>query len=53
MIFEKGILSHDKVTSINSAPIVNMKEGMKWFINWKQELLEEPGIHSRIYVQYN
>uniref|UniRef100_A0A1X7SZ13 Transposable element P transposase-like RNase H domain-containing protein n=1 Tax=Amphimedon queenslandica TaxID=400682 RepID=A0A1X7SZ13_AMPQE len=37
MIFENGILSHEKITSMSSRPIVNMAEGMKWFFKWKEE----------------
>ena len=43
MIFENGILSHQKITSINSKPLTNITEGMKWFLKWKEELQEEPG----------
>ena len=42
MIFENGILSHEKITSMSSRPIANMAEGMKWFFKWK-ELKDEPG----------
>ncbi len=43
MIFERGILSHEKVMSVDSTPIANMRAGMKWFSMWKEELQEEPG----------
>ena len=42
MIFENGILSHEKITSMSSTSIANMTEGMKWFYKWK-ELQQEPG----------
>lgn len=43
MIFENGILSHEKITSMSSTSIANMTEGMKWFHKWKEELQQEPG----------
>ena len=43
MIFEYGILSHEKIQSATSRPLANMAEGMKWFYNWKEELQAEPG----------
>ena len=43
MIFENGILSHEKVTSMNSKPITNITEGIKWFLKWKEELQGEQG----------
>ena len=44
LLFENGILSHEKIGSISSKPLINMAEGMKWFIKWKEELQNEPGI---------
>ena len=43
-IFEKGILSHDMITSCSCTCLTNISEGMKWFFKWKQGLQEEPGI---------
>lgn len=43
-IFEKGILSHEKISSPNSKSLTNMACGMKWFFEWKQELSDEPRI---------
>lgn len=37
MIFETGILSHEKVSSEHSIPIRNISEGLKWFSTWKDE----------------
>ena len=42
-MFENGILSHEKI-SHNSKSLTDMACGMKWFIEWKQELSNEPGI---------
>ena len=39
-IFENGILSHEKVTSKNSTPLINIAEGLKWFLKWKEELVQ-------------
>lgn len=43
-IFENGILSHEKIESTSSTPLRNMAEGMKWFYQWKEELMQtHPG----------
>ena len=42
MMFQNGILSHEKITSTSSKALSNMEEGMKWFFKWKEELQEEP-----------
>ena len=44
MIFENGILSHEKITRSDSIPLVNMEIGLKWFLQWKEELQTEPGV---------
>ena len=44
MIFETGILSHERITSSNSTPLINLEQGLSWFLNWKRELQKEPGI---------
>ena len=46
LLFENGILSHEKITSVSSKALLNMAEGMKWFIKWKEELQDEPGIDN-------
>ena len=43
LIFENGILSHEMISSPESKALLNIREGMKWFINWKEELQKEPG----------
>ncbi len=43
LIFEKGILSHDPITSSKCACLTNISNGMKWFFKWKEELQENPG----------
>ena len=43
LIFENGILSHEMICSPESKVLLNIHEGMKWFINWKEELQKEPG----------
>ena len=50
LLFENGILSHEKITSISSKPLTNMAEGMKWFMKWKEELQHEPGI---LFIYYS
>lgn len=40
MIFENGILSHEKITGPDSKPL---ETGLKWFLDWKEELQTEPG----------
>jgi len=38
LIFEKGILSHAFVTSVeNSAVIKNIKRGWEYFVEWAEE----------------
>ena len=44
-IFERGILSHEMITSSTSPCLVNISEGMKWFFMWKEGLQEDPGMH--------
>ena len=43
LIFENGILSHEMICSPNSKALMNIREGMKWFFKWKEELQREPG----------
>ena len=43
LIFENGILSHEMIRSTESQALLNIREGMKQFINWKEELQKEPG----------
>lgn len=44
LMFENGILSHDVITSSNSNCLENISKGMSWFIKWKEELQENPGM---------
>ena len=37
LIFEKGILSHMKITDDDSTPLKNIREGMKFFEEWAYE----------------
>ena len=46
LIFENGILSHEMICSPNSKALVNISEGMKWFLKWKEELQKQPGKKS-------
>lgn len=43
MMFENGILSHQKIQSTSSTTLSNIEEGFKWFKNWKHGLQSEPG----------
>ena len=43
-IFETGILSHEKIESISSPCLLNMNEGIKWFVKWKETLAHDPGM---------
>lgn len=43
LLFENGILSYEKISSIASKALTNMAEGMDRFMKWKQELQDEPG----------
>ena len=43
LIFENGILSHEMICSSNSKALMNISEGMKWFLKWKEELQKQPG----------
>ena len=43
LIFEKGILSHEMISSSDSQCLTNISEGMNWFFRWKGELQEKPG----------
>jgi hypothetical protein len=45
LIFEKGILSHDIISSpSDSACMANISKGMEWFFKWKEELHENAGM---------
>ncbi len=44
LMFENGILSHDKMTSTSFKALSNMAKAMKWFEKWKEELQDEPGM---------
>lgn len=46
LIFEYGILSHENIESTSSVLLSNMVEGVKWFHQWKEELMQtQPGQH--------
>lgn len=38
LIFENGILSHDIISSSQSACLANICKGMSWFFKWKEEV---------------
>ena len=44
-IFERGILSHEIISSSSSPCLANISEGMKWFFKWKEleSVQEDPG----------
>jgi hypothetical protein len=39
-IFERGLLSHEKVTSPGHQVILNIQEGYKFFKKWLDEIYE-------------
>ena len=39
-IFEKGLLSHDRVTDTNCAILKSIREGYDFFIKWHHSLTE-------------
>ena len=53
LLFENGILSHEKITPVSSKALLNMAEGMKWFMKWKEELQDEPGHFQSIIMLIN
>ena len=40
-IFERGLLSHDKVTSSDCQVVLNIQEGYQFFIKWLDEIYEK------------
>ena len=42
-IFERGILSHEIISSSTSPCLASISEGMKWFFKWKEAVQEDPG----------
>lgn len=40
-IFERGLLSHDKVTSSSCQVILNIEEGYQFFTQWLDEIYEK------------
>lgn len=40
-IFEKGYLSHSKITDMNSEVLTSIDEGYKFFVNWLDQVLEK------------
>ena len=53
LLFENEILSHEKITSVSSKALLNMAEGMKWFMKWKEELQDKPGHFQSIIMLIN
>ena len=44
-IFERGILSHKKITHLQSPPLMNMHAGFSYFQHWHHHLQETcPGV---------
>jgi len=41
LIFEKGFLSHEKVTSMDSNVLQNISNGYQYFTSWLSTLLSE------------
>ena len=40
-VFERGLLSHDKVTSSDCKVILNIQEGYQFFTKWLDEIYEK------------
>lgn len=40
-IFERGLLSHDKVTTSDCQVVLNIQEGYNFFTKWLDEILEK------------
>ena len=40
-LFERGFLSHDRITSIDSHVLAGMEYGYQFFSEWLDELLDE------------
>ena len=48
LVFEKGFLSHEKVSSMDSTVLKNTANGYQYFILWLSTLLSE-GISSKLF----
>ena len=48
LIFEQGLLSHDKVTSSDCQVIHNIQEGYQFFTNWLDEIYAEGEVLVRL-----
>ena len=44
-IFEKGLLSHDKVTDGDDEILASISEGLEYFIEWCDEAIENGNNH--------
>ena len=52
-LFEQGILSHSKVTHLESHVLVNLKRGLFFFQSWHQHLCKtSPGIIQKLLEAY-
>ena len=40
LLFEQGILSHSTITSNDSQVLKNMQRGLKYFMDWHEEMTE-------------
>lgn len=53
LMFEEGILSEKAVTTVSSPQLMNMKDGFKYFSEWKTNLITKmPGIYYYLLNAY-
>ena len=38
-MFERGFLSHDRISDMNSEVLRSINEGFQFFVNWSNEIL--------------
>ena len=50
-IFEKGFLSHDKITSSSSEVLKSIDEGFTFFTNWLNQIFEQ-GMYTKYMCMY-
>ena len=39
-VFEKGLLSHKRVTSVNSKVLTSINTGFQYFVSWHKDLAD-------------
>ena len=48
-LFEKGFLTHEKITSADCPILLNMQSGYRFFSTWLEQLLEQ-GMYNDVYT---